>query len=142
MRLSQAKAKGHATKGLEAAGADVIDLASDDSAEGAPLGRRRSCEPKRLIRLPAMSKQAHHRCANLCACHASSLSQQLAAHSCYSHAMLSLLEAPLATTCSRSWVLRCALVSNCEKTPVSRTRYMCRCASMHGWSALHSMSAT
>ena len=54
--------KGCFTKDLEAAGADVIDLASDDSAEGAPLNRRPSCEPKRLLRLPAMPPQAQQRC--------------------------------------------------------------------------------
>ena len=48
IQLSQAKAKGCSTKDLEATGADVIDLASDDSAEGAPLGRRRSCSSRRV----------------------------------------------------------------------------------------------
>ena len=96
------------TKDLEGAGADVIDLASDDSAEGAPLGMRRSCEPKRLLRLPAMPPQAQPRCATSFSGCASSLSE------CASQAVCSLPVAPNALTCVMGWALRCALMSDDE----------------------------
>ena len=79
VHVLQAKAKGCFTKALEAAGADVINLASDDSAEGAPSHKRRTHKPKRLLRLPAMPPQAQQRCATSLSGCAASLSQQLAA---------------------------------------------------------------